>query len=331
MKKSIGLLVSLAVAGVAGAYYYSQMASKEAGAGLLLYGNVEVTEVDTGFKTPGRIEEILADEGSSVKKGDVMARLENVETESAVAQAEAALNEAQERLKEISLGSRKQEIAQASAVVEQAKAELDRAEKELKRAVFLQSNGAIPTQKLEDAQKVRDVAWNLHKKATEAFSLAVEGPRKESIAAAHARVQQLEAALSIAQERLNDTTLVSPVEGIVLRKNMEPGETAGAGSPVFTIGDLKNPWVRVYVKEDRLNSVKIGQKAAVMVDAYPGKVFEGTISYIASEAEFTPKNIQTKEERVKLVFAVKVAVKNDGMELKPGMPADVRLDAGDRG
>lgn len=331
MKKGVALLVLLAVAGAAGAYYFSRVAGKDDGAGLLLYGNVEVTEVDTGFKTPGRIAEILTDEGRPVSKGDVLARLENVETQSAVAQAEAALSEAKEKLQEISLGSRKQEIAQASAVVEQSKAELDRAEKELKRAVFLHGNGAIPTQKLEDAQKARDVAFNVHKKATEAFSLAVDGPRKETVQAAKARVQQLEAALSIAHERLNDTTLVSPVAGIILRKNMEPGETVGAGAPVFTIGDLKNPWVRVYVKEDRLNHVKIGQKASVTVDSYPGRVFDGTISHIASEAEFTPKNIQTKEERVKMVFAVKVAVKNDGMELKPGMPADVRLDAGGRG
>lgn len=330
MKRFAALIVVLAVAGGIGAYYYSSSAGKEP-SGLTLFGNVEVTEVDLGFKTPGRVAEVLTGEGLSVKKGDIMAKLESPDLESAVAQAQAGLDEAKERLREISAGSRRQEISQMAASVAQAGAELDKAEKELKRAVFLHDNGAISTQRLEDAQKARDVAFNLSRKAVEAHSLAVEGPRRESVLAAQARVRQAEAALSVANERLKDATLYSPVSGITLRRNMEPGESAGAGAPVVTIGDLANPWVRVYVKEDRLNTVKIGQKTFVTVDSYPGKVFEGTVSYIASEAEFTPKNIQTKEERVKLVFAVKVAVKNDGLELKPGMPADVRLDAGGRG
>lgn len=330
MKKFAVVLVLLAVAGGIGAYYYSSSAGKEP-AGLTLFGNVEVTEVDLGFKTPGRVAEVLTDEGLSVKKGDIIAKLESSELESSVAQAQAGLDEANERLREISAGSRRQEISQASASAAQAKAELDKAEKELRRAVFLHDSGAISAQKLEDAQKGRDVSFNMYRKSSEAHSLAVEGPRKESILAAQARVRQAEAALSLAGERLKDATLYSPVSGIILRRNMEPGESAGAGAPVVTVGDLKNPWVRVYVKENRLNTVKIGQRAFVSVDSYPGRVFEGTVSYIASEAEFTPKNIQTKEERVKLVFAVKVAVKNDGLELKPGMPADVRLDAGGRG
>jgi HlyD family secretion protein len=327
MKKFAGVFVLLAVAGAIGAYYYSCSGGKKTD-GLILYGNVEVTDVDLGFKTAGRVAEVLTDEGRTVSEGDMLAKLESPELESSVEQAMAVLDESLARLDEISAGSRKQEIAQASASVAQAKAELDKAEKELKRGAFLHDSGAISAQKLEDAQRGRDVAFNIHRKTAEVHSLAVEGPRKESVLAAQARVRQAEAALSLASERLKDATLYSPVSGIILRRNMEPGESAGAGAPVVTIGDLKNPWVRVYIKEDKLNTVKIGQRALVSVDSYPGRVFEGTVSYIASEAEFTPKNIQTNEERVKLVFAVKVAVKNDGLELKPGMPADVRLDAG---
>lgn len=330
MKKIAALLVIVAVSVAIGIYLYACPSKKEPAA-LTLFGNVEVTEVDPGFKTAGRIAEILTDEGRAVNEGDVLAKLESAEHEKAVEQASAVLEEAQARLDEISAGSRKQEVAQAAASVAQAKAELDKADKEFQRADFLYNSGAISAQKLEDAKKGFDVATNVHKKAIQTHSLAVEGARKESIQAAKARVGQAEAALSLASERLKDVTLYSPVSGIILRRNMEPGEAAGVGAPVVTIGDLKNPWVRVYVKEDKLNTVKIGQKAFVSVDSYPGKVFEGTVSHIASEAEFTPKNIQTKEERVKLVFAMKVSVKNDGLELKPGMPADVRLDAGGRG
>ena len=326
MKKVALLLVLVAVAGAVWVYCYPGP-DKDKSAGLTLFGNVEVREVAPGFKTAGRIAEILTDEGRVVSEGDVLAKIESAELEKAVEQAIAVLDEAQARLDEISAGSRKQDIAQASAVVAQAKAELDKADKELQRADFLYNSGAISAQKSEDAKKGFDVAFNSHKKADQAHSLAVEGARKETIRAAQARVGQAEAALSLASERLKDATLYSPVSGIILHRNMEPGEAAGVGAPVVSIGDLKNPWVRVYVKEDKLNTVKIGQKASVSVDSYPGRVFEGTVSHIASEAEFTPKNIQTKEERVKLVFAMKVSVKNDGLELKPGMPADVKLDA----
>jgi HlyD family secretion protein len=122
-----------------------------------------------------------------------------------------------------------------------------------------------------------------------------------------------------------DMNLKTPVQGVVLRKNVEAGETVIAGTPIFTIGDLEHPWVKIYVKEDKLGLVKLGQKGEVRVDTYPGKVFTGRVTYISSEAEFTPKNVQTQEERVKLVFGVKVRVDNPNQELKPGMPADVSI------
>jgi HlyD family secretion protein len=112
---------------------------------------------------------------------------------------------------------------------------------------------------------------------------------------------------------------------VVLRKNSEAGETVAAGAAVYSLGDLESPWIRVYVKEDRLGLVKLGQKAEVMTDSFPKKTYLGTVTMISSEAEFTPKNVQTREERVKLVFALKVSVKNENGELKPGMPADVKI------
>jgi HlyD family secretion protein len=142
---------------------------------------------------------------------------------------------------------------------------------------------------------------------------------------AAAQHQQTSAALRTTEARLRDTVLYAPLSGVVLRKNVEEGETVAAGTPAFTLGDMANPWVKVYVKEDKLGWVKLGQKAAVSVDSYPGKVYDGTVTFISSEAEFTPKNVQTKEERVKLVFGMKVSVRNVNDELKPGMPADVRI------
>jgi len=124
---------------------------------------------------------------------------------------------------------------------------------------------------------------------------------------------------------LRDTVITAPVSGVVLRKNSEAGETVAAGAAVYSLGDLENPWIRVYVKEDKLGLVKLGQKAEVMTDSFPNKTYLGIVTMISSEAEFTPKNVQTQEERVKLVFALKVSVKNENGELKPGMPADVKI------
>jgi HlyD family secretion protein len=148
----------------------------------------------------------------------------------------------------------------------------------------------------------------------------------EDIQMADQRVRQAQAALGISREKLKDTLLYAPFQGVILRKNVELGETVGAGTPAFTVGDIVNPWIKVYVREDRIGLVKLGQKAKISVDSYPKKTYEGTVTFISSEAEFTPKTVQTDEERVKLVFAVKVRVKNDEGDLKPGMPADVRID-----
>ncbi|MBA4391721.1 MAG: ABC transporter substrate-binding protein [Syntrophus sp. (in: bacteria)] len=290
-----------------------------------LSGNVEVTEANIGFKTTGRVVQLLVDEGSNVKAGELLARLDNAEIAALVAQNKAALKEAATRLQELKAGSRSQEIEQARASVNAQEAELKRVRQEYERADILYRNGAISTSQFDVAKSTYDSRIALHKNARETLSLVREGPRKEDITIAEHRVEQSRAILAASEERFKDTAIYASVAGIVLRKNVELGETVAPGVPVFTIGDLENPWIKVYVKEDKLGLVKLGQKATITVDTYKGKSYEGTISYIASEAEFTPKTVQTQEERVKLVFAVKVRVKNEKGELKPGMPADVKI------
>jgi HlyD family secretion protein len=138
-------------------------------------------------------------------------------------------------------------------------------------------------------------------------------------------VQQANAALKNAGVKLNDTIIYAPLSGIVLKKNVEEGETVSSGTPIVTIGDLENTWIKVYVKEDKLGFAKLGQQVEVKTDTYPDKRYPGLVTFISSEAEFTPKAVQTQEERVKLVFGVKVSVQNMNDELKPGMPADVKI------
>jgi len=204
-----------------------------------------------------------------------------------------------DRLAELDSAEMKNIVAQNRAAMEVVEAEQERSRKDYDRAVALVESGVIPPQQLDAAKK--------------------------SYEATIAQIRQTRAALAASQDRLRDMVITAPVSGVVLRKNSEAGETVAAGAAVYSLGDLENPWIRVYVKEDKLGLVKLGQKAEVMTDSFPKKSYVGTVTMISSEAEFTPKNVQTREERVKLVFALKVSVKNENEELKPGMPADVKI------
>ena len=204
-----------------------------------------------------------------------------------------------DRLAELDSAEMKNIVAQNRAAVEVVEAEQERSRKDYERAVALVEKEVIPPQQLDAAKKSYD--------------------------ATIAQLRQTRAALAASQDRLRDMVITAPVSGVVLRKNSEAGETVAAGAAVYTLGDLENPWIRVYVKEDKLGLVKLGQKAEVMTDSFPKKTYLGIVTMISSEAEFTPKNVQTQEERVKLVFALKVSVKNENGELKPGMPADVKI------
>lgn len=292
---------------------------------LALSGNVEVTETNVGFKAAGRVVELNVDEGQQVKAGQFLARIDDAEVASIVTQYRAALHEASAKLSELRAGSRTQEIERAKANLQSHAADLEKARKDYERAEMLHRNGAISTSQLDAATSAYKSREAQFKSAEEALSLIKEGPRQEDIRAAEHRVEQARAAVRAAEARMNDTRLHSPVAGTVIRKNVELGETLAAGRPALTIGDLENPWVKVYVKEDRLGQVKLGQRTEVTVDSFKGKTYEGTVTFIASEAEFTPKSVQTEEERVKLVFGVKVRVRNENGELKPGMPADVKI------
>jgi HlyD family secretion protein len=172
----------------------------------------------------------------------------------------------------------------------------------------------------------RDVAHNQATQAEEQLRLVRNGPSRERIDQARAQLAQAEAALRSTGVLLGNLTLTAPFDGLVTVRHREPGEIVAAGSPVLTLINPRDRWVRIYIKEDRVGAVHLGSRAAISSDTYPGKTYPGEIAYIASEAEFTPKNVQTTEERVKLVYAVKVRILRDPTyELKPGLPADVRL------
>jgi HlyD family secretion protein len=281
--------------------------------------------VEVSFKIPGRVATRLVDEGALVKAGQVIARLESEDLINEVALRQADLQAMQAALDELLAGSRKEEIAQAVAALAAVEAEAKRLADDYHRQEALFHREVIPQQKFDTARAAYETSSAQVRQSAEALALLRKGPRRERIDQARARRGESEVALVQAKTRLGYTILASPVSGLVISKNIEPGEQVSAGTPVVTVGELDTVWVRAYINETDLGRVKVGQKARVTTDTWPGKVYDGIVTFISSEAEFTPKNVQTEKERVKLVYRVKITIPNPNMELKPGMPADAEI------
>jgi HlyD family secretion protein len=276
--------------------------------------------------------------------------------ESDIAARNAELGATQAKLEELLNGSRKQDVQQAEAAVTDATAQLQFARSDWERMQMLYKNEDVSKQQYDQARARFDSAAAILRQAEERHSLVKEGPRQEYIAGARAEVARAQAAVRMAEAsrlelqrkeqelvarraeiersraqvgissaQLDDTTVYTPIDGVVLVKAAEPGEVLAAGTTIVTIGDLEHPWVRAYINETDLGRVKLGQQVKLSTDSFPGKVYSGRVSFIASEAEFTPKQIQTKEERVKLVYRIKIDVDNSSHELKNNMPVDAEI------
>ena len=296
---------------------------------LILSGNIEVTDAQLAFKLPGRVAERPVAEGQRVTAGQLVARLDDGEQTQELALRRAELAAVQAMLAELEAGARPQEIAAAEATLRSAEAERERARLDFTRQQELLGKAAISNREFEATQSQVKVAEARANEAAERLKLIKAGPRVETIQQARARADQATATVALAQIRLDNTRLVSPLGGVVLSHNIERGEFVSAGTPIATVADTAHMWVRAYVNQTDLGRVQHGQKVAVRTDTFPDKTYEGTIGFIASEAEFTPKTVQTPKERVKLVFRIKVDVANPNDELKSGMPADVIIRKGE--
>lgn len=289
-------------------------------------GTTEATEADLGFVVGGRIESVNVREGENVAAGAVLAVLDVAELEAAEEQAAAQVAVAQARLTELERGARAAERQQARAVEEAARERLEEAERALERARSLYEGGAIARAEFERAETAQRVAAAQHTQALEQLRLVLEGVRPEQVEAQRAQLRLAEASRDQARIAVERARIVAPFAGIVTIRHREPGETVPAGAPVLTLMDPSDRWVRIYVREDAIGRVSLGDAATITIDSHPDSAFTGRVTHIASEAEFTPRNVQTTEERVKLVYAVKVAIEgDDGLALKPGVPADVVL------
>lgn len=289
-------------------------------------GTVEATEARLGFQATGRVDSVAVREGDRVEAGEELAFLDRTQALARLDQARAQVEAARSALDELERGARPEEMAQARAARDVTEQQLADARRNLERTTNLFEGGAVSEEKYEKAQVAFDISQSRHEQAQAQLKLVEDGPRTERVEAQRAQLRQAEAGFRVAEAALANMTIVAPLDGIVTVRHREPGETVPAGSPVLTVMNPGDRWVRIFVREDRIGAVKIGATASIKTDTYPEREYEGKVTFIASEAEFTPKNVQTAEERVKLVYAVKVSISGDPeLDLKPGMPADVRL------
>lgn len=330
--KIIRLIVLLAVLGTA-AYFgivwlLEQDAKKPDPNIIRTSGVVEAVEVRVGSKIAGPLAEVLVEEGDLIEAGQVIARVDIVDYSLRLAGALAAVEQARSLHQDAQKGLRPEEIAQLETAVEAKRALYERAKIEYDRTFTLAETRVAPVHQAELARKAMDAAKKDMEAAQETVRIARLGSRADRVRAAAHALEQAEAAVAEIRQKLADGEIRSPTAGRVSIKNMETGEIVPAGGTIVTLIDLDRPWVRVYIPENKLGRVRLGMKATILSDSFKGKEYVGEIRFISPEAEFTPKNVQTEEERVKLVYAVKIYMDNPEQELKPGMPVDavIRLD-----
>ena len=274
MKKKIIGVVILVLAVAAGLFYYRGR-NPGVGSTIRVSGNIEITDAEVGFKIPGRVEARLVAEGEMVKAGQIVARLEAREWREEVALRRAQVRSTQAVLDELLAGSRTEEIGQARAALERTRADRERARLEWERQQKLYQREVISTREFDFAKNALDAAEAKVKEAAEFLTLVEKGPRREKIDQARATLEASRQALAQAETRLGYTVLEAPLTGVVLSKNIEPGEYVSPGTPVITVGDLAQVWVRAYINETELGKVKVGQKVRVTVDTFPGKQYRG--------------------------------------------------------
>jgi HlyD family secretion protein len=320
------LLGILVIAVIGGLLYYFLTQEKEGGNPFIkVSGNIETTEVDVGFKISGRIVSISVQEGDWVEQGKVLAKIDDDDLLQRLGLAQASLKSAQAKLEKALAGSRPEEIREAEAALRQAQFDFENREAHYERMKLLFEKGVIPKDTLDNAEAGFKIASASVQRARETYQLVKKGPRKEDIEDAKAQVEQARASLKLTETQLSYTALYSPLSGVVLVKSGEIGEVVNPGTSILTLADIENVWLKAYIPEPDLSRVKWGQEVIVTTDLKPQKEYRGRISFISSEAEFTPKQIQTEKERVTLVYRVKIDIPNPDRELKTGMPADGRI------
>jgi len=287
-------------------------------------GHIEATEVRLAAKVGGRLLEAPLEEGQTITAGVLVARLETVDAEHQLAQARANAEAADAQLRLLLAGSRAEDLRRAEDQMAQAQAELDAARRDLDRLSGLADRGSATEKSRDDAATRKEIAERAVAAARAQLDKLVAGPRRQEIEAARAQRASAEAMVAAVEQQISDATVLAPTDGIVTTRIAEPGEILPPGATIAILTDLDRPWLTVWIDEPSLSRVTLGQAVTVRVDGSDQR-FKGTVSFISPVAEFTPKNVQTPDERAKLVFRVKVRLDNTDGVFKPGMPADTHF------
>ncbi|MBV8899861.1 MAG: secretion protein HlyD [Verrucomicrobia bacterium] len=324
MKRRL-LILALVLAAAAGAWLAYRQFEMHRPKGLQVYGNVDIRQVNLGFRVSGRVAEMRVDEGDTVKAGDIIARLDAGPYQDQVDVARAQFTQAQANYTKMVAGFRKEEIDQARAQVEQMRANLTNADVNYKRQRALQQTHVIAQQDLDNATAQRDAFQAQLHSAEANLALELVGNRPEDIDMARAQMDNAKAGLQNAVRNLSDCRLVAPSDGVVITRAVEPGTIVSVGATVYSLALNEPIWIRSYIDEPDLGRIYPGMKALVYTDANPGKPYEGRIGFISPVAEFTPKEVQTRQLRTALVFRFRVVIQNPGRYLRQGMPVTVKL------
>ena len=327
MKRAVPILILLAAVIVAGLYYYPRFVKEPPPSNqLALSGNIEAHESLVGFKVQGRIADLPVEEGQRIEQGALLARLEDADLKQKVRIDEDALRVRESNLALTLAGTRQQELKATQQNMIDAHADLEQKLLDNDRMQRLFAKDEVSAQDRDLAVTALKRADATFKAAQQRYNEAAEGSRKEDIAIAQANLNEAGANLGLSRLNLNYTVLRAPSTGVITVREAELGEVVAPGTPVVTLADLDHIWLRAYIAETDMARVHWGQNATITTDTYPGKQYHGRISFIASDAEFTPKSVQTYQERVTLVYRIKIDIDNPNHELKPGMPADAHLD-----
>jgi len=317
------VLVVLVVSGGAAWYLWSDRGEHGP---LTLYGNVDIREVDLGFRVAGRLRAMHREEGDRVAAGDLLAELDDEPYRQSLRAARAQVGIAEARVALYRSGSRPQEIERAEANAREARAALRNAEQELERVRGLDARGLTSQSSVDQAEARRDEAAARLRAAEEALALAQEGFRDEEIAAAEAELELARAEAARLETELEDTRLTAPADGTIITRIREPGSILAAGAPVYTLSLDEPVWIRAYVEEPDLGRIAPGMTAYVVTDGSPRR-YRARVGFISPRAEFTPKNVETVDARADLVYRVRIIVEDDPTGLRQGMPVTVVFDA----
>ena len=329
MRRTIVILLLILVIGAVAGLAWWLTQRENSARQLVVYGNVDLRQVQLSFNNSERIAAVLVQEGDRVRQGQLVARLDTRRLEPQVAQAEAQAAAQQQVVQRLRNGSRPEEIAQARANVDSAKADAFNARQQYERvksAAEMSAGRAVRQQDVDSAKAALQVAEAKLVVNQRALELAVIGPRKEDIAQNEAQLRANEAQLAFLRQQLIDAQLLAPIDAVVRTRVLEPGDMASPQRPVFTLAITDPKWVRAYVSEPDLGKVHPGMAASVAVDSFPNRRFDGWVGFISPVAEFTPKSVQTEELRTSLVYEVRVFVKDPSDELRLGTPATVYLN-----